>query len=135
VGQRDWRALPGGAPTAPPGGAAWTFGFVWLRFFLRLDPLNARARAGPRASKPGGEATGASPRWLLAGLVYGLRWELWTYGGLAKSKYAGVPVFPSVKLFEMPHAGYLGFPAFALEVFTMYHFVRPRKAFGRPTAA
>jgi hypothetical protein len=25
----------------------------------------------------------------------------------------------------MPLAGYLGFPPFALEVFAMYHFVRP----------
>jgi hypothetical protein len=36
-----------------------------------------------------------------------------------------VPVFPSIRLFEMPAAGYLGFPPFALEVFAMYHFVRP----------
>ena len=37
----------------------------------------------------------------------------------------GVPVFPSVRLFEMPLAGYLGFPPFALEIFAMYHLVRP----------
>ena len=37
----------------------------------------------------------------------------------------GVPVFPEVKLFEMPLAGYLGFPPFALEAFAMYHVVRP----------
>jgi hypothetical protein len=29
-----------------------------------------------------------------------------------------------VKIFEMPVPGYLGFPAFALECFTMYVFVR-----------
>jgi hypothetical protein len=29
-----------------------------------------------------------------------------------------------VKLFEMPLPGFLGFPAFALECFTMYVFVR-----------
>ena len=29
-----------------------------------------------------------------------------------------------VKIFEMPLPGYLGFPAFALECFTMYVFVR-----------
>ena len=28
------------------------------------------------------------------------------------------------KIFEMPLPGYLGFPAFALECFTMYVFVR-----------
>ena len=29
-----------------------------------------------------------------------------------------------VKLFEMPLPGFLGFPAFALECFTMYVFLR-----------
>jgi hypothetical protein len=29
-----------------------------------------------------------------------------------------------VKIFEMPVPGYLGFPAFALECFTMYVFCR-----------
>jgi hypothetical protein len=29
-----------------------------------------------------------------------------------------------VKIFEMPLPGYFGFPAFALECFTMYVFVR-----------
>jgi hypothetical protein len=28
------------------------------------------------------------------------------------------------KVFEMPVPGYLGFPAFALECFTMYQFIR-----------
>ena len=30
----------------------------------------------------------------------------------------------NLKVFEMPVPGYLGFPAFALECFTMYVFVR-----------
>jgi hypothetical protein len=44
----------------------------------------------------------------------------------------GVPVFPDVKLFEMPLAGYLGFPPFALEIFSMYHFVRPLAGLSEP---
>jgi len=35
-----------------------------------------------------------------------------------------VPILEHVKIFEMPVPGYLGFPAFALECFTMYVFVR-----------
>jgi hypothetical protein len=112
-------------PLLPYDVRPWTFGFVWLGFVLLLDPLNARAgrpsflaawRAGDRAFVW---------RWLLAGIVCGLLWEFWNYWALAKWKYVGVPVFPSVRLFEMPLAGYLGFPPFALEVFAMYHFVRP----------
>ena len=35
-----------------------------------------------------------------------------------------MPVPPDIKIFEMPLAGYLGFPAFAVECFVMYVFVR-----------
>ena len=60
---------------------------------------------------------------LLAGLVCGLLWECWNYWAHTKWVYT-VPVPPHVKLFEMPLAGYLGFPAFAVECFVMYVFVR-----------
>jgi hypothetical protein len=112
-------------PLLPAAVRPWTFGFVGLGFVLLLDPLNARAgrpsflavwRAGDRAFVW---------RWLVAGLVCGVLWELWNYWALAKWRYVGVPVFPSIRLFEMPLAGYLGFPPFALEVFAMYHLVRP----------
>jgi hypothetical protein len=112
-------------PLLPAAVRPWTFGFVWLGFILLLDPLNARAgrpsflaawRAGDRAFVG---------KWLIAGIVCGLLWEFWNYWALAKWRYVGVPVFPSIRLFEMPVAGYLGFPPFALEVFAMYHFVRP----------
>ena len=112
-------------PLLPAAVRSWTFGFVWLGFILLLDPLNARAgrpsflaawRAGCRAFVG---------KWLIAGIVCGLLWEFWNYWALAKWRYVGVPVVPSIRLFEMPVAGYLGFPPFALEVFAMYHFVRP----------
>src|SRR5215831_19397499 len=112
-------------PLLPAAVRPWTFGFVWLGFVMLLDPLNGRTgqpcflaswRAGDRPF---------IRRWLAAGIVCGVLWEFWNYWALAKWRYVGVPVFPSVRLFEMPLAGYLGFPPFALEVFAMYHFVRP----------
>jgi hypothetical protein len=112
-------------PLLPAPLRPWTFGFVWLGFALLLDPLNARAgrpsflaawRAGDRAFVR---------RWLLAGVVCGVLWEFWNYWAIGKWRYVGVPIFPSVRLFEMPLAGYLGFPPFAIDVFAMYHFVRP----------
>jgi hypothetical protein len=121
-------------PFLPAAVRPWTFGFVWLGFVLLLDPLNARAgrpsflaawRAGDRAFVR---------RWLVAGIVCGVLWELWNYWALAKWRYVGVPVFPSVRLFEMPLAGYLGFPPFALEVFAMYHLVRPLVGLSDPEA-
>ena len=112
-------------PLLPAPVRPWTFGFVWLGFVLLLDPLNARrGRPSFLAAWAAGDRAFVW-RWLLAGLVCGVLWEFWNYWALARWRYVGVPVFPSVKLFEMPLAGYLGFPPFALEVFTMYHFVRP----------
>ncbi len=112
-------------PLLPAAVRPWTFGFVWLGFVLLLDPLNALAgRPSFLASWRAGDRRFVG-RWLLAGIVCGLLWEFWNYWALAKWRYVGVPVFPSVRLFEMPLAGYLGFPPFALEVFAMYHLVRP----------
>jgi hypothetical protein len=39
------------------------------------------------------------------------------------------------KIFEMPVPGYVGFPAFALECFTMYVFVRSIVSRGGRTIA
>ena len=112
-------------PLLPTAVRPWTFGFVWLGFVLLLDPLNAHAG---RPSFLAAWRTGDRPfvrRWLVAGIVCGVLWEFWNYWALAKWRYVGVPVFPSLRLFEMPLVGYLGFPPFALEVFAMYHLVRP----------
>jgi hypothetical protein len=112
-------------PLLPAAARPWAFGFVWLGFILLLDPLNARAgRPSFLAAWREGNR-GVMWRWLAAGILCGLLWEFWNFWALAKWRYVGVPVFPSVRLFEMPVAGYLGFPPFALEVFCMYHLVRP----------
>jgi hypothetical protein len=111
-------------PLLPAPLRPWTFGFVWLGFVLLLDPLNAQAgRPSFLAAWRNGDRAFVW-RWLVAGVVCGLLWEFWNYWAIAKWRYVGVPIFPSVRLFEMPLAGYLGFPPFALEVFSMYHFVR-----------
>ena len=57
------------------------------------------------------------------GLLCGFLWEFWNYWAAAKWHYS-VPIMENVKIFEMPLPGYLGFPAFALECFTMYVLVR-----------
>lgn len=96
---------------------------VWLGFVFLLDPLNARAGA---ESILGDWRRGRSSRLtnlLLAGLVCGLLWEFWNYWGGTKWFY-NVPIPPDVKLFEMPLAGYAGFPAFAVECFVMYVTIR-----------
>ena len=96
---------------------------VWLGFIFLLDPLNARL---------GGESlladfrAGRSDRLInlaLSGLLCGVLWEFWNYWAGAKWHYT-VPIMENLKVFEMPVPGYLGFPAFAFECFTMYVFAR-----------
>ena len=96
---------------------------VWLGFILLLDPINDRLGG---ESLVGDLRAGRRDRLvnlLLSGLLCGVLWEFWNYWARAKWHYT-VPILANVKVFEMPLPGYLGFPAFALECFTMYVFVR-----------
>lgn len=109
------------APIVYP--SPWLAGPVWLGFIFLLDPINARNGA---ESLRGDVRAGHYARLinlLIAGLVCGILWECWNYWAHTKWVYT-VPVPPHIKLFEMPLAGYLGFPAFAVECFTMYAFTR-----------
>ncbi len=100
---------------------AYLFALVWLGFIIVVDPLNYRAR---RPSLWGDLAQGYRARlWalLLAGLVCGILWEFWNYWASAKWIYL-FPILEQYRIFEMPVLGFLGFPAFALEIFAMYIF-------------
>jgi len=101
---------------APPAVARYLAGPVWVGFIFLLDPINARLGAETltrdRAIDLG-----------LSGLLCGVLWEFWNFWSASKWHYT-VPIMEHTKIFEMPLPGYLGFPAFALECFTMYVFVR-----------
>jgi hypothetical protein len=87
---------------------------TWGSFIFLLEPWNRRHAPASRLRElEEGEAT-PTLRWLLAGLVCGALWETWNYWARAKWIYT-VPGFESLKIFEMPLAGFLGFPFFALE--------------------
>ena len=101
----------------------WFAPIIWLSFVFLLDPVNA-IRGYP--SITGDLSRGDWRRlWslLASGLVCGVLWEFFNYWAISKWTYT-VPYFGSIKIFEMPILGYLGFPAFAVECFTMYVFVR-----------
>jgi len=126
IGAMGWISIAAGAvmlalPIVRP--SQWLAAPVWLGFIFLLDPINGRIGA---ESLRGDFRQGHSGRLinlLVAGLVCGVAWECWNYWAHTKWVYT-VPVPPDIKLFEMPLAGYLGFPAFAVECFTMYVFVR-----------
>jgi hypothetical protein len=93
---------------------------VWLGFIFLLDPINTRLGAEPLF--PGGRRDRVI-NLALSGLLCGVLWEFWNYWAHAKWHYT-VPIMERIRIFEMPVPGYFGFPAFALECFTMYVFVR-----------
>jgi hypothetical protein len=121
-----WVSMAAGAamliwPIVQP--SPWLAAPVWLGFILLLDPLNAHQGAESLRGDLAARHPGRLINLLWAGLVCGLVWECWNYWAGTKWIYS-VPVPPDIKLFEMPLAGYLGFPAFAVECFVMYVFVR-----------
>jgi hypothetical protein len=101
----------------------WLAAPVWLGFIFFLDPLNAANGAESIRGDLREGHTGRLKNLLASGLICGFIWEFWNYWAGSKWIYT-VPVPPHVRIFEMPVAGFFGFPPFAAECFTMYVFVR-----------
>ena len=99
-----------------PSAARYLAAPVWLGFIFLLDPINARLGV-ERLTRE----RIINLAW--SGLLCGVLWEFWNFWSRAKWHYT-VPIMEHLKIFEMPVPGYLGFPAFAFECFTMYVFVR-----------
>ncbi len=98
------------------------FPLTWGSFIFLLEPWNRRHAPTSRLRElEQGEAAPAL-RWLLAGLVCGALWETWNFWARVKWIYT-VPGFESLKVFEMPLAGFLGFPPFALECVAIVAFL------------
>lgn len=104
---------------------------VWLGFIFLLAPINARLGAETLLVH---HRLDRVKNLALSGFLCGVLWEFWNYWSRAKWHYT-VPIMENLKIFEMPVPGYLGFPAFALECFTMYVFVRALVVRGFPATA
>lgn len=106
----------------PLPGASYLFALVWLGFIFLLEPINY-ARGHDSLLADIAQDRGQRLYSLMCGgLLCGLLWEFWNYWASAGWVYI-FPMMQELKIFEMPLPGYLGFPAFALECFAMYHFV------------
>jgi hypothetical protein len=126
LGAWGWLSVvAGGAmlltPIAFP--SPWLAAPVFLGFIFLLDPINAMHGAESLRGDVRSRHTWRLINLLIGGLICGFVWECWNYWAHTKWIYT-VPVPPNVQIFEMPVAGFLGFPAFAVECFTMYVFVR-----------
>ena len=110
--------------------ASYLFGSIWIGFILLIDPINNRIGA-PSFRKMLQEGTYWPILSLLAGgLVCGFLWEAWNFQAFHSGGGHWIYLVPEpLRIFglhygKMPLLGMLGFPPFALELFTMYHFLR-----------
>src|SRR5207249_3221169 len=98
-----------------------TWGAVWLiaePLLYRRDP--ERSLFGDLARGSWGRIA----RLMAAGLFAGVLWE--SFNALARGRWIyTVPFLEDWKIFEMPLVGFLGFPFFALEVWSLYHLLVP----------
>jgi hypothetical protein len=102
--------------------SAWLVPLVWTGFVLLLEPINyRRGRPSWLAALARGDASLVLAL-LAAGGVCGVLWEFWNYWAITRWTYT-VPYLGTIKIFEMPVLGYLGFPPFALECYAMYHWL------------
>ena len=101
----------------------WTDAQTALEKATQLDPVNARLGAESLTGDFAARRYDRLINLLASGFACGGLWEFLNYWSRAKWHYT-VPILEHVKIFEMPLPGYLGFPAFALECFTMYVFIR-----------
>src|SRR5205809_1829151 len=96
-----------------------TWGAVWLiaePLLYRRDPERSLFADIARGS------WGRIARLMAAGLFAGVLWE--SFNALARGRWIyTVPFLEHWKIFEMPLVGFLGFPFFALEVWSLYHLL------------
>ncbi|MEE9165420.1 MAG: DUF4332 domain-containing protein [Nitrospinota bacterium] len=98
------------------------FPLIWGSFTLTLEPI-LYWLGGRSLFK---DLENGNPRKVLilltSGLICGFLWEFWNYWAYSKWVYT-IPYWNTGKIFEMPVAGFLGFPPFAIDCYVMYNFV------------
>jgi predicted flap endonuclease-1-like 5' DNA nuclease len=104
----------------------YLYPLTWGALWLVAEPL--LYRRDPDRSLFGDLARGSwgrIVRLMVAGLFAGALWE--SFNALARGRWIyTVPFLEHLKIFEMPPIGFLGFPCFALETWSLYHLLAPR---------
>jgi hypothetical protein len=103
----------------------YLYPLTWAAVWLLAEPL--LYRRDPAASLFADLARGEwgrIARLMASGLCAGALWEAFNAGARGRWIYT-VPFLEHLKIFEMPPVGFLGFPFFALEVWSLYHLLAP----------
>jgi hypothetical protein len=138
-GQGPVRQTSGGRAGRSDEGWVFCLGFalvllalLWPRLFFPLVWGGIFFLAEPYVQNHGGHSLIADWRagqWrttgalLLSGLICGVFWEFCNYWAGSKWVYH-LPYWNFGRVFEMPVLGFIGFPAFALEVYILYEAAR-----------
>lgn len=94
------------------------FPLVWGGFVFLCEPLNYRLGAPSLLRAWEGGSRRKFYLLLAAGLWCGFLWEFWNFWAGSKWFYT-VPFVGSLKVFEMPVLGFIGFPPFAVECYVL----------------
>lgn len=116
----------------------YAFGMVWGALFWLPEVVNRRAGAPSLLADLESGRCERLLQLLAGGLFAGAVWETLNFWARCKWIYT-VPGFEDGKLFEMPFAGFLGFPVLALSAFACFssvgHFLGGRGRALRRSAA
>jgi hypothetical protein len=98
---------------------------LWIGVFLVLDPINDALGAPSLISDWREGRFGRTVSLMAGGLFCGFLWELWNYWAAAKWTYdlPFLGALERLRLFEMPLAGFAGFPPFALECWAAFNTI------------
>lgn len=100
----------------------YCFPLVWGSIIFLFEPINYRW-SHTSLLKDWERGTARKFYLLLTGgLICGVLWEFWNFWAATKWIYT-VPFLDELKIFEMPLAGFLGFPPFAVECYVVYNFI------------
>jgi uncharacterized protein DUF4332 len=102
---------------------AWFFPLVWGSTTLLAEPaLYRRERRWSLLGDLERGELGRILRLLVGGALIGLLWESFNFVARSRWIYT-VPGLDRLKVFEMPLLGFLGFPVFALECWSVFHLL------------
>lgn len=104
---------------APARTGRYLFGLVWIGFVPLLEPINYHRGARSLLGEWESGLSRSLLSFAVSGGICGILWEFWNYWARAKWLYI-FPIGQGTKIFEMPLAGFLGFPAFALECLVLF---------------
>ncbi|MDZ7374665.1 MAG: hypothetical protein ONB23_11940 [candidate division KSB1 bacterium] len=107
---------------APQSIAPYLIAPVWVGFIFLVDPVLGLAQGESLLIRLRGGDVRKLTSLFVSGLICGFLWEFWNYWAQTKWVYT-FPYLQKPKIFEMPLAGFLGFPPFALEVYAFWNLL------------